>query len=364
MAGKLFKAAQKINSYATSLDEEPLTKISGYISTGFYALDAITSASVEHGGIPKGRVTTLFGPSQSGKSLISAMLQKNAQEDDMDVIIFDTEFDKDGRMEGSFGVDLSRVMTFPIESVEELIIQATKLLDDVVNDETEHGKYLFVLDSLGFLSSEKELKDATDKSKVASDMGLKAKLIKNFFRNIKGKVAKSKCAFVIINHEIANPNQLHESVFKQQGGGNAIEFVSTVMIHVSATKQKQDDKNDMDLESMFTNKNYTGQRINLFTQKNRCAIPHKKVECYLNFVSGIDPYSGLDGFFDKMTDILYLKDAQGNVGKGLTYYLKIGDEEIKLGKFKEWKNDGEIWKKLFPYIEEIVVKEFKYQDHG
>lgn len=363
MAGKLFKAAQKMNSYATSLDEEPLTKITGYISTGFYALNAIVSGDL-NGGLPKGRVTTLFGPSQSGKSLVSAMAQKAAQEDGMDVVIFDTEFDKDGRMEASFGVDLSRVMTLPIESVEELIIQATKLLDDVVNDESEHGKYLFILDSLGFLSSEKELKDAMDKSKVAMDMGLKAKLVKNFFRNIKGKVAKSKCPFIIINHEIANPNQLYDSVFKEQGGGKATEYVSSVMIHISATKQKQDDKNELDLESLFTNKNYTGQRINFFTQKNRCAIPHKKVECYLNFVSGIDPYSGLEGFFDHIADVLYLKDAKGELGKGFTYYLKDGEEEIKLGKFKEWKNDKEVWEKIFPYINEVVNREFSYKSHA
>jgi len=362
MAGKLFKTAQKINDYATPLNEEALTKITGFIDTGFYGLNSIISADL-YGGIPKGRVTTFFGPSQSGKSLVSSLLQKNAQKDGMDVIIFDTEFDKDGRMEGSFGVDLSKVMSLPIESIEELIIQATKMLDDVVNDESEHGKYLFILDSLGFLSSEKELKDAADKSKVAMDMGLRAKLIKNFFRNIKGKVAKSKCAFLIINHEIANPNQLYDSVFKEQGGGKSTEFVSTVMVHISATKQKQDEKNTLDVESMFTNKKYTGQRINFFTQKNRCAIPHKKIECYLNFVSGIDQYSGLDGFFEYITDVLYLKDAQGNTGKGLTYYMKEGDKEIKLGKFKEWKNNKDIWDKLLPHINEIVKSELAYKEH-
>ena len=362
MAGKLFKQAQKMNPYASQMDEESLTKVDGYVSTGLLALDAIISADIENGGIPNGRVTTMFGPSQSGKSLISALLQKNAQDQEKDVVVFDTEFDKDGRMEKSFGVDTSRVMTIPIESIEDLITQATKLLDSVVEDESEHGKYFFILDSLGFLSSEKELKDATDKSKVAMDMGLKSKMIKTFFRNIRGKVAMSRCPFLIINHEIANPNQLYDSVFKQQGGGNATEFVSTVMVHISATKQKQDTSNDKDISSMLVNKDYTGQRMNLFTQKNRCALPHKKVECYLNFSTGVDPFSGLEPFLEKL-DTLYLKDAKGEIGKGRTYYLKDGDEEIKLGSLKDWKNNKEVWEKLIPQINEIVKKELAYKDH-
>lgn len=362
MAGKLFKQAQKLNPYATNMGEESLTKIDGYISTGLLALDAIISADIENGGIPNGRVTTLFGPSQSGKSLISTLLQKNAQKQGKDVIIFDTEFDKDGRMEKSFGVDTSRVMTLPIESVEELITQASKLLNSVVEDESEHGKYFFILDSLGFLSSEKELKDASDKNKVAMDMGLKAKMIKTFFRNIRGKVAKSRCPFLIINHEISNPNQHYESVFKEQGGGKATEFVSTVVVHISATKQKQDTGNDRDIQTMLANKDYTGQRMNLFTQKNRCAIPHKKVECYLNYATGVDPFSGLEPFIEKIEN-LYLKDAQGNIGKGLNYYLKEGDEEIKLGKLKEWKNNPETWEKLIPQINKIIKQELAYKEH-
>lgn len=362
MAGKLFKTAQKLNPFATQMDDEGvLAKIDGYISTGCYAINAVFSGDL-FGGVPKGRATTLFGPSQSGKSFISALLQKHAQEDGMDVIVFDTEFDKDGRMESSLGVDLSRVMTIPIETVEELIKQATKMLDEVVADESEHGKYFFILDSLGFLASEKQLEDATKKDKVAMDMGLKAKLIKTFFSNIKGKISKSKCAFLIINHEIADPNQLHESVFKKQGGGNATEFVSTIMANISAKKEKQDDTNTLDVETLMTNKNYTGQTIRVFTQKNRVAIPHKKAEVYLNYATGIDPYSGLEPFLEKL-DCLYLKDAQGNVGKGRTYYLKDGDEEIKIGAMKDWKHDKEVWDKILPKLNEIVKKEMGYRTH-
>jgi RecA/RadA recombinase len=362
MPGKLFKQAQKLNKYATTLDDEDtLSKIGGFVSTQCYAINAIFSADL-FGGIPKGRVTTLFGPSQSGKSFISALSQKSAQDDDMDVVIFDTEFDKDGRMEKSLGVDLSRVLTVPIESVEELIIQSTKMLDEIIEDESEHGKYLFILDSLGFLASEKQLEDASKKNKVAMDMGLKAKLIKQWFSNLKGKISKTGCPFVIINHEIANPNQMYESIFKEQGGGKSTEFVSTVMAHISAKKEKQDSSNEKDVQTMMAKKEYSGQHIRVFTQKNRCAIPHKETEVYLNYATGIDKYSGLGPLLEKL-DTLYLKDAQGNIGKGRTYYLKDGDEEIKLGSMKEWRHNEEIWAKILPQLNEVVKSELAYRAH-
>jgi len=362
MAGKLFKQAQKLNPYATTMDDDDtLTKIGGFISTQCHAINAVFSADL-YGGIPKGRVTTLFGPSQSGKSFISALAQKSAQDDGLDVVIFDTEFDKDGRMEKSLGVDLSRVLTLPIESIEELIIQSTKMLDEIIGDTEEHGKYLFILDSLGFLASQKQLDDATKKNKVAMDMGLKAKLIKQWFSNLKGKISKSGCAFIIINHEIANPNQMYDSIFKEQGGGKSTEFVSTVMAHISAKKEKHDASNEKDVQTMMAKKEYSGQHIRVFTQKNRCAIPHKEAEVYLNYATGIDKYSGLEPLLDKL-DTLYLKDAQGNVGKGRTFYLKDGDEEIKLGSMKEWRHREDIWEKILPQLNEIVKQELAYRSH-
>ena len=365
MSSSIIKLAKKLNAFATSLDDETgLAKISDWIDLGFLGLNAIISADCTKG-LPCGRVTTLFGPSKSGKSLISALAQKGAQDKGMTPIILDTEFDKDGRMEKSFGVDTSNVLTLPIESIEELIIQCTKLIDQVIENE-EFGKYLFIVDSLGFITSNKELSDAagSNASGVAMDMGLKAKMIKTFLRTIKGKVAKSKCPLLLINHEIANPNTKYESAFKEQGGGNAITLVSTVMINVSATMLKQDKGNELDVESIMANLNYTGQNINLFTQKNRCAIPHKKVECYLNYVTGIDRYSGLKEVLDMLPN-LYTMDAKGEKGKGHNYYIEIEGVETKLGKYKEWQSNKELWDKyLLPEVNKIVKETFAFKEHG
>lgn len=356
----LFNSIDKINENATTMDDDSLAKISGWLSTGYYGLNAVISADVFKG-IPKGRITTLFGPSQSGKSLLSANIQKAAQDEGMSVILFDSEFDKDGRMESSFGVDTSKVKTLPVETVEELIVQSTKILTKIIENNL-HGKVLLILDSLGALSTKKEVEDAEGKSKVAMDMGLKAKLVKSFYKTMKAKCAISKCPFLIINHEIADPSQMYESNFKSQGGGQAIEFFSTVMVHVGKRKERQDTNNEFDTASILTKGGTTGQTMRFFTQKNRCAIPHKEMECYLNFVNGIDKYSGLKPLLDLM-DNLYLKDAKGEKGKGLTWYLQTDKEERKLGRFSEWRNDDEIWSHILPELNKVVAKELSFKEH-
>ena len=203
---KLLGQLHKVNDSATSLKEDKLSNITDWISTGNYALHGIISADLFKG-IPCGRITTLFGPSQSGKSYISAMLQKHAIEKGMTPIIFDSEFDKDGRMEESLGVDTESVGVVPVETIEDVTVEMSKMFK-MIHENDEIGKYLFILDSLGALSTRKEMDDV-EASKVAQDMGLKAKLIKSFYRIMKGKCSRSKCPLVVINHEIENPNEMH-----------------------------------------------------------------------------------------------------------------------------------------------------------
>jgi RecA/RadA recombinase len=359
MAGSLFKFAKKVNPYAAVYSEGTIAEVHDWLDTGFYALNAICSADI-YRGLPFGRITTMFGPSESGKSLISAIMQKNCHARDMDVVVFDSEFDKDGRMEEGFGANLDRILSVPIESIEDLTKQAVKFLDHVL-DNNEHGKYFFVVDSLGFLSSEKEIKDI-DKNKVAMDMGLRAKMIKTFLRLIRGKVAKSKCPFLIINQEIADPGQMYDSIFKVQGGGKAIGYVSSVVLYINGLKTKQDVKVTGDIQTLLAKNDFSGQRIRLFTQKNRMAMPHKECDCYLNFASGIDQYSGMEPFID-LLDTLYVKNAQGEKGKGFTYYLDTPEGEIKLGKYKEWSTDKKVWDQILPQLNPIVNRELAFRNH-
>jgi RecA/RadA recombinase len=195
--------------------------------------------------------------------------------------------------------------------------------------------------------------DDVEASKVAQDMGLKAKLIKSFYRIMKGKCSLTKCPLVVINHEIENPNELHKSIFKQQGGGNSVEFFSTVMLNVAKKKEKNDSSNEKDKSLEIAKKGTSGQIIRFFTQKNRLAIPHLEIETYLNFISGLDPYSGLK---DIAVSLGVMKS-----GRSYTLIQPDGTEE-KIGYYKDWRHDKDFWeKKVFPILEPKINEEFKYR---
>lgn len=342
----LFNEIDKLNEHASTLDSPKHTEIKEWIPTGFYALNAAISADL-YKGIPCGKLITLFGPSQAGKSVLSALIQKQAQDMGKTVILFDGEWDKDGRTEISFGVDTNKVKLLPINTIEQLINQSSKILDSIIKNGLQN-ELVMICDSLGGLSSDKETED-TVKNKVTQDMGLRAKVIRKFYRIMKAKCAIAGVPFIIINHDSENPNQLHPSSFKTQAGGKAIEFFSQVMVYVDKRKEKHDDKNPMDVLSAMSKGSYTGQTIKFFTQKNRCAAPHKEVECYINFKTGPDKYSGLIDIIDSLdTKILELK--------GRTYYL--GDE--KLGEFKKWRHDKNTWDKILPVLNEAINKEFQF----
>jgi RecA/RadA recombinase len=264
-------------------------------------------------------------------------------------------------MEKSFGVDTSNVITIPVDTIEQTILEMTKVFSDI-KEKNLQGQILLILDSIGGLSTDKEIEGA-ENNKLSQDMGLRAKWIRSLMRTMKAKCALTRCPFVVINHEIENPNAMYESIFKQQGGGHAIEFFSSVMINVGKKKEKQDAQNEFDETSALTKAGVTGQFIKCFTHKNRCAIPHKEVLCYLNYINGIDPYSGLKELIDMIPTVIYTKSAQGEIGKGYTYYLKNGEEEIKLGKYSEWRNDVAIWEKILPSLNEFVKSEFSYKLH-
>jgi RecA/RadA recombinase len=340
----------KVNPFATSMDQESISKVPYFISTGNYALNAKISADLFKG-IAGGRITTIFGPSQSGKSLLSAHLQKNAQEMGITPIIFDSEFDKDGRMEKSIGVNIEEVATIPVNTVEDVIVQMGKTFDKIIENE-EFGKYIVILDSLGALGTSK-LEDDIKKNKVAQDMGAKAKLIKALFNTMKAKTAISKCALVVLNHDMEDPNQMYESIFKKWPGGKAVEFFSTTMMYISAKKEKKtDDEGDEVLAD--AKGGYSGQTIRFFTQKNRLALPHLECETYLNFITGWNSYSGL-------------KDIAINLGiirpSGKTYEMKNDKGEWEsIGYQKTWKYDAKFWKeKVFPVLNPIINEEYAYR---
>jgi len=164
----------KINTFASYLDNSSLSVVKGWVDTGSYVLNALISGSV-NGGIPMGRVTMLAGESMTGKSLFVQKILANAQQQGLIPVIFDTENAIDPESAERLGLDISKVKYVPCTSVEQTRNAIYKFLE-AIKEKGLEGKFIIAVDSLGNLQSELEL-NRMNKESTATDMGTRARAI-------------------------------------------------------------------------------------------------------------------------------------------------------------------------------------------
>jgi RecA/RadA recombinase len=340
---RAFTKLDKINPEATFLSESALSNVSDYIDTGCMVLNAIISGSL-HKGVPKGRITGFSGPSAAGKTFIINKILANAQKKGYIPVIFDTEIAVDESSTRGVGLDPAKVKYVPVQTVEECRNQVAALLDGIVEAKQE-GKFILSIDSLGNLASQKEIDDA-EKGKFAMDMGTRAKSLKSMMRLLTFKAAKSGTTILFSNHTYDDPAALYPSLVKNQSGGKGPVYLASVLVQL-AKRDEKNDKTDDDDEMIAEAKKYSGTTLRALTVKNRFIPPFLECEMYLNFKKGLDMYSGL-------------KEMAVNHGiivqTGSTYQL----DGKKIGYYKNWKSDKEVWKKVLPALEVKLKEEYCY----
>lgn len=187
------------NPYATVAEMGIIAgDITGYIDTGSYALNCLLSGSPFRG-LAKNKILGLAGEQSTGKTFYSLAIAKNFQtlEPDGDVIDFTTEsdFGKDNLIRRE--IDLSRFAVVPVETVEEFRTQCMKMVERMA-EETQSPKALFILDSLGNLSTLKEIKDIVEGTNKR-DM-TKQQLLRGAFRALTLKMGKLQLPMIVLNH--------------------------------------------------------------------------------------------------------------------------------------------------------------------
>lgn len=345
-----FAELSKTNKFSAPLSENALSVVSEYIDSGSMALNAIVAGSI-YRGFPKGRITGLVGPSGCGKTLIINQAIANAQKKDPDIwaVVWDSENAFDAQMANNLGVNVDKVRHNPVETIEECRNQMMTFLNKIEQDKSLYGKIILVLDSLGNLASIKELADITA-GKSSADMGLRAKSIKSMMRTLTGACARTNTTMLFSNHIYDDPSSLFPSMVKNQSGGKGPQYLASVLIQLALKQEKVDTK---DSESIIPIANKVkGITMNAMTVKNRFVPPFLKTSLYLNFKSGLYKYAGL----------LEMALAYNIITqKGATYSLT--EDGQKLGYYKNWKNNKEIWEKwIIPPLDEIIKKEFAFSE--
>ena len=250
-----------------------------FIDTGSYIFNGLISGSIL-GGVSSNRITAIAGESSTGKTYFSLAIVKNFLDTNPDgyCLYFDTEAAVNKGLLESRGIDTTRLVVVNVVTIEEFRSKALRAVDIYLKTEEENRKpCMFVLDSLGMLSTEKEIKDALDDKQVR-DM-TKSQLVKGAFRMLTLKLGQANIPLIVTNHTYDVIGSYVPT--KEMGGGSGLKYASSTIIYLS--KKKEKDKTEV-----------VGNIIKAKTAKSRLSKENKQVEIRLYYDErGLDRYYGL-----------------------------------------------------------------------
>ena len=206
-----------------------------YVDTGSYIFNALVSGSI-YGGVSGNKITAIAGETSTGKTFFSLAVVKNFLDTHPDgyCLYFDTESAITKSLLESRGVDTNRLVVVNVVTVEEFRTKTLKAVDIYLKKKEEERKpCIFVLDSLGMLSTNKEINDALAE-KDTRDM-TKAQMIKGAFRMLTLKLGQAKIPMLVTNHTYDSMS-LYGG--KQMSGGSGLQYAASTIIYLSKSKEK------------------------------------------------------------------------------------------------------------------------------
>ena len=250
-----------------------------YVDTGSYIFNALVSGSI-FGGVSGNKITAIAGESSTGKTFFSLAVVKNFLDSNPDgyCLYFDTEAAVNKSLLASRGLDLNRTVVINVVTVEEFRSKALKAVDIYLKKAADERKpCMFVLDSLGMLSTEKEITDTLN-DKLVRDM-TKSQLIKGAFRMLTLKLGQANIPMIVTNHTYDVIGAYVPT--KEMGGGSGLKYAASTIIHLSKKKEKDGTE-------------IVGNLIKAKTAKSRLSKENQDVTVRLFYDErGLDRYYGL-----------------------------------------------------------------------
>ena len=250
-----------------------------YVDTGSYVFNALVSGSI-FGGVSGNKITAIAGESSTGKTFFSLAVVKNLLDSNPDgyCLYFDTEAAVNKPLLESRGIDLTRFVVVNVVTIEEFRNKALKAIDIYSKSPVEERKpCMFVLDSLGMLSTSKEINDVLNDKEVR-DM-TKSQLIKGTFRMLTLKLGQANVPLIVTNHTYDVIGAYVPT--KEMGGGSGLKYAASSIIYLSKKKEKDGTE-------------VIGNLIKAKTHKSRISKENKDVTIRLYYDErGLDRYYGL-----------------------------------------------------------------------
>ena len=324
------------NEYASLVSDGASGDVDSFIDTGSYIFNALLGGSI-HRGLPSNKITAIAGESATGKTFFVLGMCKNFLDKNPDggVIFFESESAITKEIIEERGIDSSRMVVMPVTTVQEFRHRSLTVLEKYSQqDKKEKKPLLLVLDSLGMLSTTKEIEDTQD-GKETKDM-TRAQIVKAAFRVLTLKLGKAKVPLIITNHTYDVIGSMFPQ--KEMGGGSGLKYAASSIVYLSKRKEKDGTE-------------IIGNIIHCKNYKSRLTKENKVVDVRLTYSKGLDRYYGL---LD-----LALKH---NIFKQVSTRIELPDGTKTFGKTINNDPKKYFTKEILEQLDGVCSKEFKYGD--
>ena len=305
-----------------------------FIDTGNLSINYSCSGKFLNGGIPSGRLTEIYGPSASSKSLIGANILYGCQKIGGIPILLDTENAVNPEfMSRVSHVDVKKIIRFTPETLEDCFGTIYRTIEHVrKNDQYKDKPIVIVYDSISVSPSAREFREinlpkeytkAQFKEIVGGNEqpGERAKICSKEFRKLNTILEESDASLIVMNQtrEKIGPNYGYGLNEAKAGGGTSLTYYASLIIRTQSQKK-------LELKLSGNRKKFIGVNLKVSNKKNRAYRPYVDVDNIpLYFDQGINPVGGLLGA---------LLDADRIVASG------AGNFEVK----PEFLSNGESYK--------------------
>ena len=322
------------NEYASLVsDGVEAGDVDEFIDTGSYIFNGLLSGSI-YGGLPANKITALAGESATGKTFFLMGMVKNFLDANPSsgVVYFESESAITKQMVIDRGIDPDRMVILPVTTVQEFRTQALKVLDRYLQQDVDIRKPMFMcLDSLGMLSTTKEVEDTTD-GKETRDM-TRAQVLKAAFRVLTLKLGKAKVPMVVTNHTYDSMGLFST---KEMGGGSGLKYAASSIVFLSKKKEKDGTE-------------VIGNIVHCKNHKSRLTMENKMVDVRLTYDKGLDKYYGL-------LDLAIKYD----IFKSVSTRIELPDGSKTFGKTINNNPQDYFTDEIMKQLDEAATKEFKY----
>jgi len=323
------------NEYATLVSEGvEAGDVDNYIDTGSYTLNALLSGSI-FGGLPGNKITAIAGEAATGKTYFALGIVKHFLDSNKEagVIYFESESALTKDLVENRGVDSKRMIIAPVSTVQEFRYQAIRVIDKYIEQEESKRKpIMLVLDSLGMLSTTKEMED-TAEGKETRDM-TRSQIVKAAFRVLTLKLGKAKVPMIMTNHTYDVIGSMFPQ--KEMGGGQGLKYAASNVVYLTKRKEKE-------------GKEVIGSVIHCLNWKSRLTKENAKIDVRLTYDKGLDKHYGLLDLAIKY-----------NIFKSVSTRIELPDGTKQYAKTINNEPDKFFTKSILNQIDKGAKKEFLY----